>query len=113
MNSNIVCLCCLSVALFLTPISILNLHHTYSSPAPSLCVNVGLREQNFRLIASYASPMIFIAQTARFMGPTWGPSGPTGPRWVLWWPNELCDLGADHVGGHTNTGTVSMFDEGS
>ena len=30
---------------------------------------------------------------ARFMGPTWGPSGPTGPRWARCWPHELCYLG--------------------
>ena len=31
---------------------------------------------------------------ARFMGPTWGPSGPTGPRWASCWPHELCYLGS-------------------
>ena len=30
---------------------------------------------------------------ARFMGPTWGPSGPTGPRWAPCWPHELSYLG--------------------
>ena len=30
---------------------------------------------------------------ARFMGPTWGPSGPTGPWWAPCWPHELCYLG--------------------
>ena len=32
----------------------------------------------------------YTAQIARFMGPTWGP---TGPRWALCWPHELCYLG--------------------
>ena len=55
-------------------------------------------------------------QIAKFMGPTWGPSGanrtqvgpmvapwtwgqhgahqgPTAPRWAPWWPHELCHLG--------------------
>ena len=30
---------------------------------------------------------------ARFMGPTWGHLGPTGPRWAPCWPHELCYLG--------------------
>ena len=30
---------------------------------------------------------------ARFMGPTWDPSGATGPRWAPCWPQELCYLG--------------------
>ena len=30
---------------------------------------------------------------ARFMGPTWGPSGPTGPRWAPCLPHRLCYLG--------------------
>ena len=30
----------------------------------------------------------------RFMGPTWGPSGPTGPRWASCWPHEICYLGS-------------------
>ena len=30
---------------------------------------------------------------ARLMGPTFGPSGPTGPSWVPCWPHELCYLG--------------------
>ena len=29
---------------------------------------------------------------AWFMGPTWGPSGAAGPRWVTCWPLELCYL---------------------
>ena len=29
---------------------------------------------------------------ARFMGPTWGPSGPAGPRWAPCWPHETCCL---------------------
>ena len=29
----------------------------------------------------------------RFMGPTWGHLGPTGPRWAPCWPCELCYLG--------------------
>ena len=32
--------------------------------------------------------------TRWFMGPTWGPPGPTGPRWVPCWPHELCYLGS-------------------
>ena len=28
-----------------------------------------------------------------FMGPTWGPSGATEPRWAPCWPHELCYLG--------------------
>ena len=32
---------------------------------------------------------------ARFMGPTWGHLGPTGPRWAPCWPHELCYLGSD------------------
>ena len=31
---------------------------------------------------------------AKFMGPTWGPSGPTGPSWAPCWPHELCYLGS-------------------
>ena len=31
--------------------------------------------------------------TARLMGPTSGPSGATGPRWVPCWPHEPCYLG--------------------
>ena len=34
-----------------------------------------------------------ISLLARFMGPIWGPSGPTGPRWAPCWPHELCYLG--------------------
>ena len=30
---------------------------------------------------------------ARFMGPTWTHLGPTGPRWALHWPHELCYQG--------------------
>ena len=30
------------------------------------------------------------------MGPTWGPTGPTGPRWAPCWPHELCYLGVVH-----------------
>ena len=30
---------------------------------------------------------------ARFMGPTWGPSGAIGPRWAPCWPHEHCYLG--------------------
>ena len=30
---------------------------------------------------------------AKFMGPTWGPFGATGPRWAPCWPHELCYLG--------------------
>ena len=30
---------------------------------------------------------------ARFMGPTWGPSGADRPRWALCWLHELCYLG--------------------
>ena len=30
---------------------------------------------------------------ARFMRPTWGPSGPTGPKWVPCWPHEPCYQG--------------------
>ena len=29
---------------------------------------------------------------ARFIGPTWGPSRPTGPRWVSCWTHGLCYL---------------------
>ena len=29
----------------------------------------------------------------KFMGPTCGPMGPTGPRWAPCWPHELCYLG--------------------
>ena len=29
------------------------------------------------------------ALMARFMGPTWGPSGPTGPRWVPCWSHAI------------------------
>ena len=31
---------------------------------------------------------------AKFMGPTWGPSGPTGPKWAPCWPHEPCYLGS-------------------
>ena len=34
-----------------------------------------------------------LALIARFMGPTWGHLGPTGPRWAPCWPHELCYLG--------------------
>ena len=27
------------------------------------------------------------------MGPTWGPHGPTGPRWAPCWPHEPCYVG--------------------
>ena len=30
---------------------------------------------------------------ARFMGPTWGPSGADRPQWAPCWPHELCYLG--------------------
>ena len=30
---------------------------------------------------------------ARFMGPIWGPPGPTGPRWAPCWPHEPRYLG--------------------
>ena len=30
---------------------------------------------------------------ARFMGQHGANRGPTGPRWVPWWPHELCSLG--------------------
>ena len=33
------------------------------------------------------------ALIASFMGPKWGPPGPTGPRWAPCWPHELCYLG--------------------
>ena len=36
---------------------------------------------------------------ARFMGPTWGPSGPTVPRWAPVRPRELCYLGRQEDGG--------------
>ena len=29
----------------------------------------------------------------KFMGTTWGQSGPTGPRWAPRWPHEFCYLG--------------------
>ena len=32
---------------------------------------------------------------ARFMGPTWGHLGPTGPRWAPCWPHEIYYLGKD------------------
>ena len=31
---------------------------------------------------------------ARFMGPTWGPSGADRTRWAPCWPHELCYLGS-------------------
>ena len=31
-----------------------------------------------------------------FMGPTWGPSRPIGPRWAPRWSHELCYLGIDN-----------------
>ena len=34
-------------------------------------------------------------QIARFMRPTWGLSGATGPRWVPCWPREPCYQGID------------------
>ena len=34
-----------------------------------------------------------LALLARFMGPTWGP---TGPRWAPCWPHEPCYLGGHH-----------------
>ena len=37
---------------------------------------------------------------ARFMGPTWGPSGPTWPRWAPGGPHELCYLSRQADGGH-------------
>ena len=33
------------------------------------------------------------AQIARFMGPTWGPLGPAGPRWAPCWSHEPCYQG--------------------
>ena len=30
---------------------------------------------------------------SRFMPPTWGHLGLTGPRWAPCWPHELCDMG--------------------
>ena len=34
---------------------------------------------------------------ARFMGPTWGPSGAEGPRWAPCWPLEVCYLSHFHI----------------
>ena len=31
------------------------------------------------------------SQIAKFMGPTWGPPGPIGPRWAPCWPHEQVD----------------------
>ena len=42
-----------------------------------------------------------LTQMARFMGPTWGHLGPTGPRWAPWWPHELCYLGSGYLVGCT------------
>ena len=36
---------------------------------------------------------IIIPQIAKFMGPTWDPLGPVGPRWAPCWPHELCYQG--------------------
>ena len=37
-----------------------------------------------------------ITLITRFIGPTWGHLGPTGPRWAPCWPHELCYLGMYH-----------------
>ena len=31
-----------------------------------------------------------LAQILKFMGPTWGPLSPGGPRWAPCWPHEPC-----------------------
>ena len=31
-----------------------------------------------------------LSLVARFLEPTWGPSGPKGPKWAPCWPYELC-----------------------
>ena len=63
-----------------------------------------------RLIGSYNQSVITLI--ARFMGPTWGPLGPTGPRWAPCWPHEPCYLGV-HVNKTlpkcTDTGVISIF----
>ena len=30
------------------------------------------------------------SQVAKFLGPTWDPLGPVGPRWAPCWPHEPC-----------------------
>ena len=43
------------------------------------------------LLSNKTSYSYFLVSTmlARFMGPTRGPSGPTGPRWAPWWALNL------------------------
>ena len=45
----------------------------------------------FRLTATCPDEDLFLI--ARFMGPTWGHLGPTGPRWDPCWLHEPCYLG--------------------
>ena len=45
------------------------------------------------IVETPAGLSIWRSQIARFMGPTWGHLGPTGPRWAPCWPHEPCYLG--------------------
>ena len=55
-----------------------------------MCLSVGLVSVSLLLQCCCTS---WKSQIARFMGPTWGPLGPVGPRWVPCWPHESCYRG--------------------
>ena len=51
-------------------------------------------------IIDRSKPRLKPTLIARFKGLTWGPSGPTGPRWAPCWPHELCYLGTKRQCAH-------------
>ena len=48
-------------------------------------------------------------QIARFIGPSWGHLGPTGPRWAPCWPHELCYLGSFSSERAHNVGSMAVM----
>ena len=65
---------------------------THLAEVPMKVTKFAWRKLRLRLLVIQAEWTIIHNSSlmARFMGPTWGPSG---PRWTPCWPYELCYLG--------------------
>ena len=44
-------------------------------------------------VMAVLSTLMVVTPIARFMGPTWDPPRPIGPRWAPCWPREPCYQG--------------------
>ena len=67
-------------------------HHVLFRNGDWKCLHILLDGNDDPLRESWILTGGWLSLIAKFIGPTWDPSGPTGPRWAPCWPHELCYL---------------------